>query len=103
MEAGRPERPLFYHLHGRLLLERIPPVDPPVWSALPRDPARAAQSQLLCRHQVLQDEGDVPVSHVPVQLPEVCERGQQVPREGGPEEETKTLPDVSHLFCQDFI
>ena len=103
MEAGRPARPLFYHLHGRLLLERIPPVDPPVWSALPRDPARAAQPQLFCSHQVLQDEGDVPVSHVSVQLPEVCERGQQVPREGGPEEETKTLPDVSHLFCQDFI
>ena len=103
MEAGRPKRPLFYHLHGRLLLERIPPVDPPVWSALPRDPARAAQPQLLSSHEVLQDEGNLPVSHVPVQLPEICQWGKQVPWKGRPEEETQTLTDVSHLHHQDFV
>lgn len=47
--------------------------------------------------QVLQDEGHLPVIYVPVQLLEVPQRRQQVPWEGGPQEETQALPDVSHL------
>lgn len=103
MEAGGREGPLLHHLHSRLVPECVPPVHSAVWSSLPRDPARAAQPQLLSSHEVLQDEGDLPVSHVPVQLPEICQWGKQVPWKGRPEEETQTLTDVSHLHHQDFV
>ena len=97
VEAGGRQGPLLHHLHSGLMLECVPPVHSAVWSSLPRDPARATQPQLLRRHQVLQDEGHLPVIYVPVQLFEVPQRGQQVPWERRPEEETQALPDVSHL------
>ena len=88
MEAGGREGPLLHHLHSRLMLERVPPIHSAVWSSLPRDPARATQPQLFRRHEVLQDEGHLPVINVPVQFFEVPQRRQQVPWEGRPEEET---------------